>query len=314
MRSLVPIRKRRTLSLFRSLYQGFLVIFSLGCAGCDLSLGSLLFNTFRIALVPPFHFLSGADFLLGGLLDTFDQLVIGILAGSQQQGEQTNDQQHDDGVEPCHGGSVAIALLLGAGEHGGLDQIDNGVIVVVGDEHHGVHSVEEDHALQVGQGDLPEAFPAGAAVDLGSFVHGLVDLLQTGQEDQDLHTGIPQNGDHVLEQLRNGLCDHGRQHTADGGGYSLGVDGGDTAGTLLGQHAEDGTADDDHRQEEDQPEEASALDVLVEHHGDDQRKDHDDGGGDDCGQNVVHQLYRELGIGQQNLGEVAVTDEGENLT
>ena len=122
---------------------------------------------------------------------------------------------------------------------------------------------DENHRAEIGQRDFPEALPGACAVDGGGFIERIANLLQTGQHNQHLHAGIPQDQYDVVEDIHQRRGQDGGQifnHLI----HIIGI-GADDGGRLVAdQLFHNRTADNNHREEEQDAEKGAAVKRLVE--------------------------------------------------
>ena len=246
-------------------------------------------------------------------------LSVGLALIEHKGRNHTADRSHngndDQEVDPRHGRAehLPIARRVGFGDepHHRIalcrERVDNGV-----------NSVHQNHGGNHREGDFPEGFPRGGAVNLAGLIDGGRNGLQRRQEDQHLHAGavddIVDVVDHVHHIFHDSRAD---LHVCK---QPLQVHGGDKlvgnaasaavvnargilhalAQNVHGLNVLHDTGGQDNRDEEDGTEHTASHHFLVEHHGHKQREDDD-------GRNVEQQLSQTR---YQGLREIRVDKQG----
>ena len=191
-----------------------------------------------------------------------------------------------------------------------------------------VNRVDEDHRADHRQGDLPEGFPAGSAVNGAGLVNCRRDGLEAGEEDQHLDAAAVYDVEDVVDHLHNVFHDFGTDHhvveepfhVQDGNDLrGLGFLTGtvvDTGGVLhVGAQGVgavdigDQTGGQDDRDEEDGTERGAPDNLLVQDDRDEQGEDDDGGNVEDELSQTGHQR-RDVGrIDEERVGVVLPADE-----
>ena len=121
------------------------------------------------------------------------------------------------------------------------------------------------------QGDFPEGFPCGCAVDGGGLIHIPVDLLQACKKYNDLNPAEPQNSDKAVQECQKDACPaivKLHQDAADSHDIHIDAHG----GGLRHQLGHYGAGHDDNRQKEYNTINRPSPELPVQQQGDDQRE------------------------------------------